>query len=431
VATTNQAAGQPAFGRPVRNPLSLLRVEVAGARLTAVVGVAFFAQSVPLQISQLPNATPVWRTVILTLLVGSLVACVIAAIVKRYVRSTYMTFTIVYLVALASWPFAVVDIGVAMADKDSYWLYLLLTIAAAMATVSMKVAFALAYTVLTPVLYGIIRVTPAGGGAFPVQAILDSVYSMLLGGGILILVTVLRAAASGVDIAQQNALARYAHAVRQHATEAERVQVDSIVHDSVLTTLISAARAFSPEAKTLAATMAGNAIGHLREAVAVAPDSEATISGEILAQRITSAAESMSQPVTVHTFVDEWCEIPVTVADAAYSATVQAMINSLQHAGNGVDRWVEMHSQGHQAFTIEIGDRGVGFDPDQIATERLGVRVSILERVASAGGHARIDTAPGEGTVIILSWDGDSAATDDDSAATDDDEVVDQVEERA
>ena len=88
-----------------------------------------------------------------------------------------------------------------------------MTIAAAMATVSMKVAFALAYTVLTPVLYGIIRVTPAGGGAFPVQAILDSVYSMLLGGGILILVTVLRAAASGVDIAQQNALARYAHAI--------------------------------------------------------------------------------------------------------------------------------------------------------------------------------------------------------------------------
>jgi signal transduction histidine kinase len=89
-----------------------------------------------------------------------------------------------------------------------------------------------------------------------------------------------------------------------------------------------------------------------------------------------------------------------------------------------VDRWVDMHSHGHQAFTIEIGDRGAGFDPDQIPTERLGVRISILERVASAGGRARIDTAPGEGTVVSLSWDGEPEATRDEQA-------VDQVEESA
>jgi signal transduction histidine kinase len=413
VATTSQAAGQPAFGRPVRNPLSLLRVEVAGARLTALVGVVFFLQSVPLQMAQLPNASPVWRVVILVALIGSLAACVVAAISRRFVRPTYLTFTIVYVVVLVSWPFAVQSVDVAIADRGNYWLYLLLTIAAAMATVSMKPIFALAYTVLTPVIYGVIRLTPAGGEADPSQAALDSVYSILLGGGILILVTVLRAAASGVDIAQQNALARYSHAVRQHATEAERVQVDSIVHDSVLTTLLSAARAFSPEAKALAATMAGNAIGHLQEAVAVAPDSEATVSGEVVAHRIVDAAETMSERFAVRLLANEWCEIPVTVADAAYSASVQAMINSLQHAGPGVDRWLEIRSRGHQAFTIEIGDRGEGFDPTLIPTERLGVRVSILERVTSAGGRARIDSAPGEGTVITLEWEGEPDAAAD------------------
>jgi signal transduction histidine kinase len=410
VATTSQAAGQPAFGRPVRNPLSLLRVEVAGSRLTALLGVAFFAQSVPLQLAQLPNAAPAWRVTILVLLIGSLAACVVAAIIRRFVSQTYAAFTLVYLVVLVSWPFAVVDVEVAIADKDSYWLYLLLTMAAAMATVSLRLPLALAYTVATPLIYGIIRMTPSGGSIELVPALLDSIYSILLGGSILILVTVLRAAASGVDTAQQNALERYAHAVRQHATEAERVQVDSIVHDSVLTTLLSAARAFSPEAKALAATMAGNAIGHLREAVAVAPDSEATVSGETVAQRIATAADSMSERFAVRLFAEEWCDIPVHVAEAAYSATVQAMVNSLQHAGPGVDRWIDVRSHGHQAFTIEIGDRGAGFDPTLIPTERLGVRVSILERVSSAGGHAHIDTAPGEGTVITLEWDGSSEA---------------------
>jgi signal transduction histidine kinase len=394
------------------------------ARLAAVIGVAFFLQSIPLQMGQLGNMAPGWNLTMLSLLVASLVACAVAAILKRWVRPTYIGFSIVYLIALVSWPFAVLDVDAA--PQDSYWLYFLLTIATTTASVALPLPIAVVYTVGAPIVYGIIRITPPGGDTTETAAVLDSVYSILLGGAILILIAVLRAAASGVDTAQQNALERYSHAVRQHATEAERVQVDSIVHDSVLTTLISAARAFSPEAKALAATMAGNAIGHLREAVAVAPDSEATISGEVLVQRITTAAESMSQPVAVRMFVEEWCEIPVTVAEAAYSATVQAMINSLQHAGNGVDRWIEMHSHGHQAFTIEIGDRGAGFDAGRIPTERLGVRISILERVASAGGRARIDTAPGEGTVITLEWDGDHPAV-----AVSDAELAEKVEERA
>jgi len=409
VATPNQAGSGPSFGRPVRNPLSLLRVEAAIARLAAVIGVAFFLQSIPLQLTQLPYMAPSWNIAILTLLVASLLACAVAATLKRGVRATYAGFALVYLVALVSWPFAVDDVQAAMADNTSYWLYFLLTIATAMASVALDLPLAVLYTVGTPIIYGVIRTTDAGGHTNPVLAVLDSVYSILLGGAILILVTVLRAAASGVDIAQQNALERYAHAVRQHATEAERVQVDSIVHDSVLTTLLSAARAFTPEAKALAATMAGNAIGHLREAVAVAPDSEATVSGETVAERIQSAAGSMSQPFTVRTHAEQWCAIPVHVAEAAYSATVQAMVNSLQHAGAGVERWVDVRSLGNHAFQIEVGDRGAGFDPDLIPTERLGVRVSILERVASAGGKARIATAPGEGTVITLAWDGETA----------------------
>jgi signal transduction histidine kinase len=323
-----------------------------------------------------------------------------------------VTFAIVYLVTLVSWPFAVVDVGLAQASTGNYWLYFLLTIATTMAAVAFELPLAVLYTVGAPALYGIIRATPAGGAASPddtLLALLDSVYSILLGGAILILIAVLRFAAAGVDTAQQNALERYSHAVRQHATEAERVQVDSIVHDSVLTTLLSAARAFTPEAKALAATMAGNAIGHLREAVAVAPDSEATVSGDMVAQRIESAAASMSQSFEVRTHAEQWCLIPVHVAEAAYSATVQAMVNSLQHAGAGVDRWVDIRSFGHSSFSIAIGDSGAGFDPDLIPTERLGVRVSILERVASAGGEARIDTAPGEGTVVTLSWDGDAS----------------------
>ncbi|HLU63730.1 MAG TPA: ATP-binding protein, partial [Protaetiibacter sp.] len=100
--------------------------------------------------------------------------------------------------------------------------------------------------------------------------------------------------------------------------------------------------------------------------------------------------------------------IPVAVGEAVYSAAVQAMVNSLQHAGTA-RRWVVVRG-GSSEVTVEVGDDGCGFDPDAVPTERLGVRVSILERVASVGGSAVIDTAPGTGTVVALRWPVDAGA---------------------
>src|SRR5690606_10979367 len=68
--------------------------------------------------------------------------------------------------------------------------------------------------------------------------------------------TMLRGAAATVDAAQATALSGYIDAVREHATEVERVQVDAIVHDSVLTTLLSAGKAHDPESQAMAARMA-------------------------------------------------------------------------------------------------------------------------------------------------------------------------------
>ena len=196
MATPRAAAGEPPFGRPVRNPLSLLRVDAAIARLAAVIGVAFFLQSIPLLLrpSGLANMDPVWSVAILAVLIASLVACGVAAILKRGVRVTYVAFAVVYLIALVSWPFAVLDVDVAIADNSSYWLYFLLTIATTMAAVAMELPLAVLYTVGVPVIYGLIRITEAGGETSPELALLDSVYSILLGGGILILIVVLRSA---------------------------------------------------------------------------------------------------------------------------------------------------------------------------------------------------------------------------------------------
>jgi signal transduction histidine kinase len=402
---TSASLAAPPQGRQVRNPLSLRRVESAVARSAAGFSVAFFLQSLPTLLAELPNLHTAWSIVIVGGLVSSLLLAVIGSIVRRWIRIATAAFAVIYLIALISWPFAVVDPGIV--TENSLWLYGLMTVATALAAIAFEVRLAAAYLVLVPIIYAVIRLLPAGGEVGPSRAALDSVYALILGGVITIIFTMLRTAATAVDRAQQTALERYSHAVRQHAIEAERVQVDAIVHDSVLTTLLSAARAYSPEAKELAATMAGNAIGHLREAVAVAPDSDAMVPAGVLASRISEAASTMSQPFDVSSTRLGRAALPIPVAEAMYSAAVQGMVNSLQHAGPGVRRWVEVRGLGHGAIQVQVGDAGSGFELATVPTERLGVRVSIIERMSSAGGHADVVSAPGEGTTVTLRWPDD------------------------
>jgi signal transduction histidine kinase len=103
--------------------------------------------------------------------------------------------------------------------------------------------------------------------------------------------------------------------------------------------------------------------------------------------------------------------LPENVADAIVSAAVQAMTNSVKHAGGPeVPRSVLIKGAPDGAVCIHVMDEGRGFDPKKIASERLGVRVSIIERMSRVSGAVDLDTAPGEGTTFILSWPAGAAA---------------------
>jgi signal transduction histidine kinase len=182
--------------------------------------------------------------------------------------------------------------------------------------------------------------------------------------------------------------------------------VDSIVHDSVLTTLISAARAYTPESMKLAAVMAGNAIGYLHDAAMVQPDDGSTVRLRAISERIIEAAAGMSRPVKATSTDVGPRSMPVSGGEAIASAALQAMYNSVQHAGDSprIKRTVTIRGIRPGGIEVEIRDNGAGFSADAVPAERLGVRVSIIERVANAGGVARVDSSPGKGTVVNLRW---------------------------
>ncbi|MET4782102.1 ATP-binding protein [Glaciihabitans sp. UYNi722] len=390
--------------RQPHNPISRRQIETVVSRSVAIFGLAFGAQSVPAMLGQMSEIQTVWYYVMAIGIFGGLVASIVASFARRLVRFINGYIALAYLVALVIWPFVARDPG--MVADDRPWLWLLCTVGTSAAAVAFSTWAATVYLVLAPVVYGIVRITPSGGGKTWESAALDTAYAIILGGAVLILITLLRQAAASVDNAQSTALDRYAHAVRQHATEVERVQVDSIVHDSVLTTLLSAARAYTPEAKELSTRMARNAMGHLKDAAATSPDDDATVSMDQLAHRIVGATATLSAPFELKTAHIENGVIPVQSAEAVYSAAVQAMVNSLQHAGAGDDvrRWLTIQASVGGGIQVDVGDTGAGFDVDSVPTERLGLRVSIIERVANAGGTVEVESSAGRGTVISIVW---------------------------
>ncbi len=397
VLAANSAVKQP------RNPISRKRVETVLSRSVAWFGFVFGAQTLLALPDQWTFGDPIWSITVVAALYGTLLFALFCSTIKRFVVGSHRLFAIVYVLALVSWPFFLAD--PAVTQSGNHWLYQLTTVATAMAAIGLTVRGALTYLFVVPAIYGIIRVTPWGGGARWELGLFDAVYAIILGGAILVIVAMVRAAATSVDEAQGTALDRYSRAVRQHATEVERVHVDSIVHDSVLTTLLTAARAESPEQERLSAQMATNAIRHLQEAALVSPDDGTTVRFRQLADRIVTAGRGMQPPFAVRVRSLDTRVLPSAQAEALYSAAVQAMVNSVQHAGGAdVRRWLKVTGHHGGAVEIEVGDAGAGFDVDSVPGERLGVRRSIVERTINAGGQADVRSSPGKGTVVVLTW---------------------------
>lgn len=403
-APSGVRAGVPPEAAKPRNPLSRARIERISDRTVSAFGLVFGLQTLPTALGQLSDLREPWGAVWLVAVFGGLALTVVLAIVQRGVKIAMGILAVVYLAAIVTWPLMVAH--PTAFDSDKPWVWFLCSVFTAFAAVAYPLWLAIAYTFVAPIAYGVVRALPAGGGVGFELAALDTIYAIILGGVILAIIAMMRQASSAVDAAQSQALARYATAVRQHATEVERVQVDAIVHDSVLTTLLSAASARTPEQKELAAAMAADAIGHLHAAEAAPPEDQSLVGLDSLSDRLVTAANAFSSPFAVEVRDTEVHTLPVNVADAIYSAAVQAMVNSIQHAGGPqVARSVSIRGGG-PAATVEVvvRDDGRGFSEAEVPAERLGLRISIRDRIAKVGGSADIVSAPGEGTTVTILW---------------------------
>jgi signal transduction histidine kinase len=177
--------------------------------------------------------------------------------------------------------------------------------------------------------------------------------------------------------------------------EQERAEVASMIHDQVLHTLALIQRnsADIKEVQRLARSQERSLRNWLYKPTASPTDRFAAALEQAAAEVEDTYAISVETVVVGDTDCDD--RIAALVAAAR-----EALVNAARHAGvDTVSLYAEVEED---ELSVFVRDRGAGFDMDQIADSRHGVRGSIIGRMGRHGGRAEIKSAPGDGTEVRL-----------------------------
>jgi len=174
----------------------------------------------------------------------------------------------------------------------------------------------------------------------------------------------------------------------------ERADIAAHLHDSVLQTLALIQRnAASPREVSRLAR------GQERELRTLLYGDRAA-SGQ-LADKLRRHAGEIEDGYAVKVDVVVVGDIELTDDLAALVAAArEALVNAAKHSqSTAISLYAEVEPGAVHVF---VKDRGVGFDPADVASDRQGVRGSIEGRMERHGGTARIISSPGEGTEVRL-----------------------------
>lgn len=180
----------------------------------------------------------------------------------------------------------------------------------------------------------------------------------------------------------------------------EREEIASHLHDSVLQTLalIQKQSADGAAVKRLARSQERE----LREWLFGGAEAPARSLAAALRAAAADVEDAHSVAVDVITVGD--VEGPELGVDDRFTALLgaarEAMVNAAKHSGcESIDTYAEVDDD---AVSVFVRDRGVGFDPEAVPSDRQGLAKSIRSRVERRGGTVAVRSTPGRGTEVRL-----------------------------
>ena len=188
-------------------------------------------------------------------------------------------------------------------------------------------------------------------------------------------------------------------AAHQASTRAQH-EANSFIHDHILSALIAVANGL-PDRAALRGS-ARQALDSLSTSTTVT----SPVAARTLLNDVAGRVGVMAGDIRTDVVLAREHEIPPEVAQAITEATLEAVRNSLRHAGSDdapVTRRVTLTSDAC-GISIEVSDNGCGFDPAVAGRGRHGVSGSIIARMQDVGGRATVDSVPGGGACVTLRW---------------------------
>ncbi|WP_170198049.1 sensor histidine kinase [Microbacterium saperdae] len=188
---------------------------------------------------------------------------------------------------------------------------------------------------------------------------------------------------------------------RQEAEAERNAELQRLVHDEVLSVLAAAAL-FRGAAPRELQDEAAHALLVLRDsgdpddtggAGAVIDTAEAAEEIRLRAARFSSVELRID---------DRGGFLPADVVQEVSAAASEAIRNARRHSG--AERVFVDALFAHDRVRVVVRDDGIGFVLAAVPGERLGVRDSIIRRLADIGGRAEIVSVPRTGTEVSLSW---------------------------
>jgi signal transduction histidine kinase len=174
----------------------------------------------------------------------------------------------------------------------------------------------------------------------------------------------------------------------------ERAEVAAHVHDSVLQTLTLIQR--NADDPTEVARLARTEERALRSWLyAPTGDPDRTFAAAL--QRDAAEVEA-KYGATIDVIAVG--DVPIDARTGALLAAArEAMVNAARHGGGQVSVYAEVSPDAVETF---VRDRGPGFDPNAVATDRHGLRESVIGRMERNNGTATVRSSPGSGTEVQL-----------------------------
>ena len=178
------------------------------------------------------------------------------------------------------------------------------------------------------------------------------------------------------------------------AREAERADIAAHLHDSVLQTL-ALIRAQASDAEEVS-RLARAQERELREWMYSDRPSPGTSFAAELRTLVGQSEDASAVAIDVVVVGDTQ---PTDATTALLQAAREALVNAASHGRPPISVYAEVTGAAVEVF---VRDRGDGFDPDDIAADRFGVRRSIIGRMQRRGGSAEIVSRPTWGTEVRL-----------------------------